>query len=166
MIIINDKQIQIGKAEKAADKEYLAHCFSAKDFQLYITDTPLIEDYLLFKYNQENVGCFSINYTEQYGVRSCNPILYVEKRLLSTVCLIAMFKYIFESFNIDKISFVVFEHNLPCILVLKKLQVHCDGELKYYRQDSKRYLSCYIFSILPEEYMMLREKINSFFYGY
>ena len=118
-----------------------------------------------FKHNQQNVGCFSINYTTSFGVRACNPIIYVSNRVFSVLCILKMFQYIFTKLEVDKISFVVFSHNTPCLLALKKMRIHCDGELKYYREYNNRHISCYVFSILPEEYASLRERVNNYFNG-
>lgn len=165
MIIINDKQIQICPVETPEEMDYLNRSFAADDFQLYINDSPSASDYLLFKHNQQNVGCFSINYTTSFGVRACNPIIYVSNRVFSVLCILKMFQYIFTKLEVDKISFVVFAHNTPCLLALKKMRIHCDGELKYYREYNDCHISCYVFSILPEEYASLRERVNNYFNG-
>lgn len=166
MIIVNDKQISIEPVKNENDKYFLEKCFKSKEFRLFINKTPTTSCYKLLKYKEQYVGCFADNYTYNYGVHSCTPIIYVDNKRYSVVCILQMFKYIFETYTIDKVSFAVFGHNTPCLLLFKKMQIHCDGEMKYYTYCNEQYVSCFIFSILPEEYELIRVKINNLFSGY
>ena len=159
MIEKNDSVISIHKAESHKDIIFVQDCMKEEGFERFIhnIDTKC-QDYYIFMYKDRYLGIFDMIYKGIFVVRMYAPNVYIKKRRMSVLCISAMIGWICKNQKWEKILFLVYEGNVACLEVMKRMQIHMEGV----RRDSidKEKPNTYIYSILPEEIEDLKKRYN------
>jgi hypothetical protein len=155
-----DNNIIVTNVKSKKDYKFVELCMNADDFNLYIHDSFTSPNkYKILKKEDKYLGIFIEKFSYDRCVRICSPNLYVKSKLSSIFCISIMMKWICEHKKWDKISFLVYSNNKPCLAIMNKMGVHLDGILK--NADTEFMRNIYIYSILPNEMEDLKYRLNS-----
>lgn len=161
MITISDEVVSIINVKTEEEKIFINKCFEAEDFHNYLGLPFKSKDkYKLFSYNNKLVGCFSINLDTSFGTNIYIPNIYIYNKIYSFLCILKLLSFIAMQMDVDKVMFVVYSCNQPCLTLLNNLGINCDGILKYTFYNNGEYFDSIIYSILKSEINSYKSKFD------